>query len=80
MVASQVDAVSAQVQLVLNSLEAVLSSSDVNDSAPANSSKKAFIDAYKTKGSALDLTSANGIASIFNSADAIAQAGGSPIS
>ena len=75
-VASQVDAVSAQVQLVLNSLEAVLSSSDVNDSAPANSSKKAFIDAYTTKGSALDLTSANDIASIFNSADAIAQAGG----
>ena len=56
-VASQVDAVSAQVQLVLNSLEAVLSSSDVSDSAPANSSKQAFIDAYRSKGSALDLTS-----------------------
>ena len=38
-VASQVDAVSAQVQLVLNSLEAVLSSSDVSD-RPANSLSK----------------------------------------
>ena len=76
MVASQVDAVSAQVQLVLNSLEAVLSSSDVSDSAPANSSKQAFIDAYRSKGSALDLTSSNDVVSIFNSADAIAQVDG----
>ena len=60
----------------MNALEAVLSSAEISDETPPESAQQAFIEAYNTKGSALDLTSSADIQTIFNSADSIANSGG----
>jgi hypothetical protein len=57
--AEQVDALAAQTQVIINSIEKMLSSETVatatGDTTPLSSAKKSIIDGYTAKGSALDL-------------------------
>ena len=64
--AEQVDALAAQTQVIINSIEKMLSSSTVGSSDPLGEAKKSIIDGHAAKGSALDLGSTSDVQTILN--------------
>ena len=68
--AEKVDALAAQTQVIINSIEKMLSSETVatatGDTTPLSSAKKSIIDGYTAKGSTLDLGNSSDVQTILN--------------
>jgi hypothetical protein len=64
--AEKVDALAAQAQVIINSLEKMLSSDTVGSADPLGEAKKSIIDGYTSKGSALDLGATSDVQVILN--------------
>ena len=64
--AEKVDALAAQMQVIINSLEKMLSSETVGNADPLGAAKQSIIDGYTAKGSALDLKSTSDVQTILN--------------
>jgi hypothetical protein len=65
-IAEQVDALAAQTQVIINSIEKMLSSSTVGSSDPLGEAKKSIIDGHAAKGGTLDLGSTSDVQTILN--------------
>jgi len=64
--AEQVDALAAQTQVIINSLEKMLSSETVGNTTPLASAKQSIIDGFIAKGSTLDLGATSDVEIILN--------------
>ena len=64
--AEQVDALAAQIQVIISSLETMLSSETIGDTAPLDSAKKSIIDGSTNLGRSLDLGSSSDVEAILN--------------
>ena len=65
-IAEQVDALAAQIQVIINSLETMLSSETIGDTAPLDSAKQSIIDGSTNLGRSLDLGSSSDVKAILN--------------
>ena len=74
-IAEQVDALAAQIQVIINSLETMLSSETIADASPLATSKQSILDAHTNLGRSVDLGSSSDVEAILN-ASPLATIGG----